>query len=406
MPHVEIPQAEFKVSKQMLLVYSMRKNECISYEPFFCNNDKSLITNNFKHFKVVILGDSNIGKTSLVTRFAEGYYRENSRPATVGAFFVTKRISHSNTSTSTTTTNNTNTNNIPTTKIHIWDTAGSSSFHAMAPMFYKNAAAIIVCYDVTSRQSFDGMRLWLDEVRRKVKVGEDVVVAIAALKTDLLQNHQHGQQQEEPAVPEYEVEQLAEALNVIYLPTSAKTNLNVTNLFHCVADRVLQYRTGGGNDDNSMLLLNRDDLNSSSRVKVTTSPRRVRDQYDKYYVKENSESENNTTNDGMPFSSPPTATTDQQSTKNNSQGKKFFPNENNNNRTGTPSTDGTSSSVDHGSDLLCKPQQNVTNKKNDMKNKKNSSKTKEVDDSSYSYACNPVGACGVGTDGSSGCIVQ
>ena len=260
---------------------------------------------------MVILGDSNIGKTSLVTRFAEGYYRENSRPATVGAFFVTKRISHSNT----TSNNNTNNNNIPTTKIQIWDTAGSSSFHAMAPMFYKNAAAIIVCYDVTSRQSFDGMRLWLDEVRRKVKVGEDVVVAIAALKTDLLQQQNQNQQAQQPAVPEYEVEQLAEALNVLYLPTSAKTNLNVTNLFHCVADRVLQYRTGvGGNDDdNNMLLLNRDDLNSSSRVKVTSSPRRVRDQYDKYYVKENSESENNTTKGGI--LSPPTATNEQQRKK-------------------------------------------------------------------------------------------
>ena len=376
--------------------------------------------------KVVILGDSNIGKTSLVTRFAEGYYRENSRPATVGAFFVTKRISHSNTS-STTSNNN---NNIPTTKIQIWDTAGSSSFHAMAPMFYKNAAAIIVCYDVTSRQSFDGMRLWLDEVRRKVKVGEDVVVAIAALKTDLLQQQNQNQQAQQPAVPEYEVEQLAEALNVLYLPTSAKTNLNVTNLFHCVADRVLQYRTGvGGNDDDdNMLLLNRDDLNSSSRVKVTSSPRRVRDQYDKYYVKENSESENSTTNGGMLLSSPLIATTNNEQQSNNknrtrsnsysknniSQGKKFFPNENNNDRTGTPSTDGTSSSVDPGSDLLFTPQRNAANKKNDMKNNKKNSKsfttTKEVDesyDSSYSYTCNPVGACGVVSgDGSSGCIVQ
>ncbi len=90
---------------------------------------------------MVILGDSHIGKTSLVTRFAEGYYRENSRPATVGAFFVTKRIQSSE--------------NV-STNIQIWDTAGQENFHAMAPMFYRNSAAVIICYDVTRRGASRG----------------------------------------------------------------------------------------------------------------------------------------------------------------------------------------------------------------------------------------------------------
>lgn len=188
MPHVELPQAEFKV---------------------------------------VILGDSHIGKTSLVTRFAEGYYRENSRPATIGAFFVTKRIQ--------------STDNVPT-KIQIWDTAGAESFRAMAPMFYGKAAAVVVCYDATRRETFEGMRGWLDEVRRKVRVGDEVVVAIAALKTDLVrEGGPHA-----AAVPEAEVASLAEALGVLYLPTSAKTDTNVHALFKCVADRVLRLRRDAG----------------------------------------------------------------------------------------------------------------------------------------------------------------
>jgi Ras-related protein Rab-5C len=183
-------------------------------------------------FKVVVVGDSHIGKTSLVTRFAEGYYRENSRPATVGGYFVTKTIQSSD--------------NV-ITKIQIWDTAGAESFRAMAPMFYKTASAIIICYDATRRDTFDGMRTWLDEVRRRVRVGQDVVVAIAALKTDLLKLNDNdgirgGGVVAKVAVPDYEVEQLAEALGFIYFPTSAKTGLNIHALFQSVADRVLQYR--------------------------------------------------------------------------------------------------------------------------------------------------------------------
>lgn len=86
-----------------------------------------------------MLGETFTGKTSLVLRFAEGYYRDSARNPTVGAFFITKRL----------------TVNGMTAKIQIWDTAGQEQFKRLAPMYYKNAAAAIVCYDVTSPQSFE-----------------------------------------------------------------------------------------------------------------------------------------------------------------------------------------------------------------------------------------------------------
>ena len=182
-------------------------------------------------FKVVLLGSSHIGKSSLVTRFSEGYYRENSREPTVGAAFVTKRIQSSE--------------NV-TCKVQIWDTAGQSNFKAMAYMFYKDAAAVIVCYDVGSRKSFDEMREWLGELRQKTTAGE-VVVAIAALKADLMMQ-QDMHYDASTLVPEQEVEQLAETLGLIYLPTSAKADQNVRELFQRVADQVLQnQRNGEGN---------------------------------------------------------------------------------------------------------------------------------------------------------------
>lgn len=183
MPHVELPQAEFKV---------------------------------------VLLGDSNAGKTSLVLRFAEGYYRDTPRSSTVGAFFITKRIQ---------------TSTGITCKIQIWDTAGQSQFRPMAPMYYRNAAAAIVCYDVTSTQSYKVMREWLDELHRNVPAGS-IVIAIASTKSDLSDENR-------AAVPVNEAEKLARALGAIFVDTSAKDNYGVTELFQRVAERVLRFRENG-----------------------------------------------------------------------------------------------------------------------------------------------------------------
>lgn len=96
-----------------------------------------------------MLGHTNVGKTSLVLRFAEGYYRENSRSPTLGAFFITKRLQ---------------TESGITCKVQIWDTAGQQQFRKMAPMYYKTAAAAVLCYDVSDVNSFDCVKDWLEEL--------------------------------------------------------------------------------------------------------------------------------------------------------------------------------------------------------------------------------------------------
>jgi len=139
----------------------------------------------------------------------------------LGAFFITKRIQ---------------TSSGITCKIQIWDTAGQSQFRAMAPMYYRNAAAAIVCYDVTDPQSFTVMREWLDELHRNVPAGS-IVIAIAATKTDLSQTADAT-----TLVPPNEAQDVANALGAIFVDTSAKSNSNVQVLFQRVAERVLQFR--------------------------------------------------------------------------------------------------------------------------------------------------------------------
>lgn len=343
-------------------------------------------------FKVVILGDSHIGKTSLVTRFAEGYYRENSRPATVGGYFVTKTILSSD--------------NVHT-KIQIWDTAGAESFRAMAPMFYKTASAIIICYDATRRDSFDGMRLWLDEVRRKVRVGQDVVVAIAALKTDLLTLNDNdgdrggGGGAKKVAVPEYEGEQLAEALGFIYLPTSAKTGFNVHALFQRVADRVLQYRltnprqNGDGDSDGKKNAVKIDGamraIESNKGSAIYDGIHQTRDQFVGGHNYENDTSNRNEKND-YHEKDPSTPLEILRGSKPKS-GKY----DRTNSRFGTPSTTNSmNGNLDESGDAH-ESSVNATPKK--------SEKPSELLCVTAEFACSPP-ACGAMGSGSSGCTVQ
>jgi small GTP-binding protein len=158
-----------------------------------------------------MLGDTFTGKTSLVLRFAEGYYRDSSRDATVGAEFMTKKVTvHGKTS-----------------KIQIWDTAGQEQFKKLASMYYKQSAAAIICYDASSPKTFDALKYWIDELQQNAPRG--LVIAVCATKCDLVQN------------PDFsEAEQLAQSVGALFFTTSAKDNTNVTSVFEKVTERVFQ----------------------------------------------------------------------------------------------------------------------------------------------------------------------
>ena len=122
-------------------------------------------------FKVVLLGDRGVGKTCLVLRFIEGLYNARQQ-STIGAFFLTKKIK---------------TSRGDDCKIQIWDTAGQERFRAMAPMYYRNAAAAVVCFDGTDQRTFQTMRTWVEELRANVD-DKKLVIAIAITKSDLDEN--------------------------------------------------------------------------------------------------------------------------------------------------------------------------------------------------------------------------
>lgn len=109
------------------------------------------ISLNLGLMQVVMLGDISTGKTSLVYRFTQGYYRDDGHPPTTGAVFSVKKIQ---------------TIGGVTCNVQIWDTAGVPERTKFAHLYYKTADAAIICYDVGNSQSYDVLCIWLEELRR------------------------------------------------------------------------------------------------------------------------------------------------------------------------------------------------------------------------------------------------
>jgi small GTP-binding protein len=107
-----------------------------------------------------------------------------------------------------------------TVKFEIWDTAGQERYRSLAPMYYRGAAAAVVVYDITKKDSFNGAKSWVKELQRR---GDpNVVIALAGNKADM---------EAKRKVQTEEAQQYAKDNDILHLETSAKTALNVRNLF-------------------------------------------------------------------------------------------------------------------------------------------------------------------------------
>ena len=161
-------------------------------------------------FKLVLLGDSAVGKSSLVLRFVRGQFFEY-QESTIGAAFLTQTVALNDT----------------TVKFEIWDTAGQERYHSLAPMYYRGAAAAVVVYDLTSQDSFARAQAWLRELQQQDN--PNLVMALAGNKADLADQRQ---------VSEAEARAYAEQNGLLFFETSAKTAANVEAVFNEIATRV------------------------------------------------------------------------------------------------------------------------------------------------------------------------
>jgi small GTP-binding protein len=153
--------------------------------------------------KVVLVGAAHTGKTAIINRFVYGDFTPHTRPNTQPALFR-KKMYHVG----------------QALTLEIWDTAGQEQYHALSPMFYRDADAGIVVCDVTDVSSFEKCRQWVNELRQAR--GEQIVIAVAGNKSDLASQRKVTLEQ---------ISSFASGFASTSFETSAKTGENIELLF-------------------------------------------------------------------------------------------------------------------------------------------------------------------------------
>lgn len=152
-----------------------------------------------------------MGKTSILLRYIKGEYDER-QVSTLQASYLDKRLIVENSK----------------VQLSLWDTAGQERFHALGPIYYRDADGALLVYDITDEESFKKVRTWVKELRRIV--GDDIDIAIAGNKVDLQRNRK---------VDEEEARKYAESVGATHFNTSAKLNRGLEDVFVDLTKRML-----------------------------------------------------------------------------------------------------------------------------------------------------------------------
>ena len=154
-------------------------------------------------FKILLLGDSGVGKSSLLLRYTKDEFNTDMR-ATIGVEFGLKFIKIDNVQ----------------YKIQIWDTAGMERYRSITSAYYKGAKGVIIVFDLCKKSSFNNVNKWIEDF--KSKADEDAEILIVGNKNDLIEQRE---------VTEEEAKINAQKYKSAYMETSAKDNNNVENAF-------------------------------------------------------------------------------------------------------------------------------------------------------------------------------
>jgi len=162
-------------------------------------------------FKILMIGDSGVGKSSILLRFTDDDFEED-QPCTIGVDFKTKIV------------------NLEDKRVNltIWDTAGQEKFRSLTSSYYRGAHGIIITYDVTRRDTFDSLSMWLKEVEVYL-TDKDPITLLVGNKVD----------KAERQVSRDEGAKFAKKHSMLFIEASAKTKLGIQQAFEELVQKIL-----------------------------------------------------------------------------------------------------------------------------------------------------------------------
>ena len=167
---------------------------------------------NAENLKVVLVGESGVGKTSIIAQFTSNTFDPDC-VTSLSAQYISKTMEFPNVQ--------------KAIKFDIWDTAGQEKYRAIAKIFYKDAKVIVLCYDITDQKSFDAIKnYWHNTI--KTTGDPDAILALVANKNDLYNK---------AAIKDEEGAEYARSIGAIFQSTSAKSDTGITTLFENIGQK-------------------------------------------------------------------------------------------------------------------------------------------------------------------------
>ena len=170
-------------------------------------------------YKLLLLGESNVGKTSIILRYIEDKFEE-SNISTCGIDLKCKYVSCDN----------------KKIKLNIWDTAGQERFKGLTKNYFRGAHGFVLVYDITNKLSFDKLKVWIKDAKEKIADENSYKLAVVGNKKDC---------EDKREVNKQTLKEFAEANHIIFSEVSAKTGEGIDELFNDFVHELLKYKNIG-----------------------------------------------------------------------------------------------------------------------------------------------------------------
>ena len=183
-------------------------------------------------YKIIIIGDTCVGKSNILSRYLKDEFREDSK-STVGVELGTKFLKVKDVG----------------TKIQIWDTAGQERYRSITSSYYKGSHGCFIVYDITSEISFENVDKWYQQAQKEAS--KDVSIILVGNKCDL---------EDQRKVSKEKGEEKAKQFNIPFFETSALSKIKIDDIFNEMVNNIFE-RTGGpkNDDDDDIEIINEND---------------------------------------------------------------------------------------------------------------------------------------------------